>query len=182
MRIVLLKTKFHFSEIILLAVIMMNIMLLSGCDTEKTIDRSQNEQHEIWKLASQGKFKGVEFGIGASKDEIIKKLGQPVNSGNTEIGFKMYYDGFSYEFNYYHDSLEDLQGNAQVQQIYADSTTIGWVGTTADVKKLFGEPDHEFEDQAYGPAWIMTYNVNEYYSLHFVSEKEGDEILRLYIM
>ncbi|MCM3271676.1 DUF4309 domain-containing protein [Paenibacillus elgii] len=156
-----------------------------------SIDRQKNEQNEIWKLAAQGKLKGVDLSVKSTKSEIIKKYGRPLETGNSEYGFRLRYDGFIFEFpnNFVVKDgqneklvtilkLEELEESSQATSIYVKPTVLDWKGTTSDVKKIFGEPDQFVDDQAYG-GWHLIYtieNSGKTYHLTFSADTENGEI------
>ncbi|MFD0695362.1 DUF4309 domain-containing protein [Paenibacillus sp. GCM10027628] len=165
--------------------ISMSLMLivLIGCNNnQQKIDRTQNE---IWKLALEGKLKGVEVPIGTTKSETLKILPNPISTGRSENGYRLEYEGFSLEFQVYGveaiHSLNELDKNAKIQKITAKPTTVGWQGTTADVKKALGEPDQELDDEAYGPAWNQIYKVKDNLYLKFISETKEGPIVKIIV-
>jgi len=153
--------------------------LLSACTSEPRSE-TPKEQNEIWKLAKEGKMKGVEVPLGVTKTEALAKLSNPKNSWRSEFGYRLDYEGFSLEFGAdgVVKSLDELDDKSTVMTIYAKPETVGWTGTTNDVKKMFGTPDHEFNDEAYGPAWNQTYKVGSHL-LTFIAETEGGPIIRI---
>ncbi|MGO4274983.1 hypothetical protein AB4Z22_34995, partial [Paenibacillus sp. TAF58] len=163
--------------------IVMSLMciILMGCnDDQQKINRTQNE---IWKLAMEGKLKGVEVPLGTTKNETLKKFPTPLSAGRSEFGYRLEYEGYSLEFEVYGENaiklLNELDENAKVQTISAKPTTVGWRGTSDDVRKMFGKPDQEFNDEAYGPAWNQIYKVKENLYLIFISDTKDGPISKI---
>ncbi|KPV60066.1 hypothetical protein QJ48_07605 [Paenibacillus sp. A3] len=59
-----------------------------------SINRQKNEQNEIWKLAAQGKLKGVDLSVKSTKSEIIKKYGKPLENTDFNLGMMALYLNF----------------------------------------------------------------------------------------
>lgn len=77
-----------------------------GCNgDQQRINRTQNE---IWKLAMEGKLKGVEVPLGTTKNETLKNLPFPLSAGRSEFGYRLEYEGYSLEFGVYSEKAIKL--------------------------------------------------------------------------
>lgn len=138
-------------------------MALFGCSKisetseDKTINAAQSNTLEKVK---NGQLEGVSIGIGATKKEVIDKLGKPIEGRNSEYGFSAYYDGFNFQFEDYADSFDAVSDSSKVVIINADPTTVGLTGNPQEVKKLLGEPSREFTDDISDNNFILEYSVD----------------------
>ncbi|KZE44546.1 hypothetical protein AV540_23985 [Brevibacillus parabrevis] len=138
-------------------------MALFGCSKisetseDKTINAAQSNTLEKVK---NGQLEGVSIGIGATKKEVIDKLGKPIEGRNSEYGFSAYYDGFNFQFEDYANSIDEVNDNSKVVMMNAEPKTVGLTGTPEEIKKILGEPSREFMDDAGGDAFILEYESN----------------------
>lgn len=110
-------------------------------------------------FASEGKVKGIDFGIGANKNEVIQKWGEPHQIGSWEAEF---YRWHSYRFFFW-----EPDGNAG--SIVVDGNVIPY--RLNEVKDIIGEPLAEGEGVNGG--WSYVYQAGIYQVFFTADSKEG---------
>ncbi|TKI57696.1 DUF4309 domain-containing protein [Brevibacillus antibioticus] len=172
------------------AIVLPVFLIVIGCQSSTTVSppngvkETQSPEkktaEEFMELAAQGKLKGIEAGIGATKKEIIKMYGNPKSIGNSERGLNLFYEGFSFEFQEYLDSLDQLKDEDKVLGIIADAKILGINATPAQLKVNYGSPSTEAYDDAHGTGWQMDYLAGERY-LSFFAETNESAINTVYL-
>jgi hypothetical protein len=132
-------------------------------DSETVAGSSTNPvTSDMLEKAKNGQLNGVSIGLGATKKEVIEKLGKPARTGNDEYGFAMYYDGFSLGFEDYANSIDELNENSKVIVIYADPKIVNLTGKPFDIKEMLGTPSREVLDDTGNDTFILEYAGNDY--------------------
>lgn len=140
-------------------------IMLFGCSTSsETVEGSSTNsvKSDILGKVKIGQLDGVSIGIGATKKEVIEKLGKPTRTGNSEYGFTMYYDGFSLEFEDYANSIDELNENSKIALINADPKMVGLTGKPDEIKGILGTPSREILDDTGDDTFILEYSESDY--------------------
>lgn len=104
--------------------------------SEKTEDITVNSaQSDTLEKVKNGQLEGVLIGIGATKKEVLDKIGNPVESGNSEYGFTVYYEGFDLQFEDYANSIDEVKDTSKVVLMNAEPKTVGMAGKPEEIKK-----------------------------------------------
>lgn len=112
-------------------------------------------------FASQGKIKGIDFGIDSKKKDVIRKWGDPQKTGSWQTE---YYSWFDY---YYFFSNPD----ESVGAIRIAGNTIKY--TVDEIKKALGQPGNEgINDIENG--WYLYYEAGKYEVFFNAESKNGD--------
>ncbi|MDQ0877504.1 hypothetical protein QFZ77_006163 [Paenibacillus sp. V4I3] len=110
--------------------------------------------------ASEGKIKGIEFGIGSNKKDVIQKWGEPQKTGSWQT---QYYSWFDY---YYFFGNPD----ESVSAIRIGGDTVKC--TVDELKKAIGEPkDEGLNDIESG--WYLYYEAGDYQVFFNADTKNG---------
>ncbi|NNV03220.1 DUF4309 domain-containing protein [Brevibacillus sp. MCWH] len=138
-------------------------------DTAKKLDSETVAGHstnpvtsDVLEKAKNGQLHGVSIGLGATKKEVIEKLGKPARTGNDEFGFAMYYDGFSLGFEDYANSIDELSENSKVIVIFADPKIVNLTGKPFDIKEKLGTPSREVLNDSGDDTFILEYAGNDH--------------------
>ncbi|MDT3418107.1 hypothetical protein QO009_004032 [Brevibacillus aydinogluensis] len=138
-------------------------------DTVKKLDSETVAGHstnpvtsDVLEKAKNGQLHGVSIGLGATKKEVIEKLGKPARTGNDEFGFAMYYDGFSLGFEDYANSIDELSENSKVIVIFADPKIVNLTGKPFDIKEKLGTPSREVLNDSGDDTFILEYAGNDH--------------------
>ncbi|NTU21561.1 DUF4309 domain-containing protein [Brevibacillus sp. HB1.2] len=143
-----------------LLVVVLSSITLFGCSnvSEKTEDIPVNSaQSDTLEKVKNGQLEGVLIGIGATKKEVLDKIGNPIESGNSEYGFTVYYDGFDLQFEDYANSIDEVKDTSKVVLMNAEPKTVGMTGKPEEIKKNLGEPSREFMDDTGDNTFILEY-------------------------
>lgn len=146
-----------------LLVVVLSTITLFGCSnmSEKTEDIAVNSaQSDTLEKVKNGQLEGVLIGIGATKKEVLDKIGAPVKSGNSEYGSTIYYEGFDLQFEDYANSIEEVKDTSKVVLMNAAPKTVGMTGKPEEIKKNLGEPSREFMDDSGDHTFILEYENN----------------------
>ncbi|MED1919399.1 DUF4309 domain-containing protein [Bacillus thuringiensis] len=146
-----------------LLVVVLSSISLFGCSniSEKTEDITVNsDQSDTLDKVKNGQLEGVLIGIGATKKEVLDKIGNPVRSGNSEYGFTVYYDGFDLQFEDYANSIDEVKDISKVVLMDAEPKTVGITGKPEEIKRKLGEPSREFMDDSGDNTFILEYENN----------------------
>lgn len=108
--------------------------------------------------AAKGKLLGIEFGIGASKEDVFLKWGDPHRSGSRQTHFDAWFD-----YNYFFSGP-----NQTVGAIGVSGKTIQY--SVDEIKKSLGQPIYEGQSMV-EDGWEINYTVGEY-MLFFVADKK----------
>ncbi|MGZ0050781.1 DUF4309 domain-containing protein [Brevibacillus gelatini] len=155
---------------------MLCFLMLLGCST------SSKTASDFLEKVKMGQLAGVSIEIGATKQEVTEKLGEPIRTGNDEYGFCVYYDGFSLEFEDYAASLAELNENSKVVLIHASPKTVGLTGTPDEIKESLGVPSRELLDDTGDDTFILEYSESDYLlKLSFRSKDDPVEYFVLQI-
>lgn len=136
-------------------------------DTTKTISIEQTNLSEklpldkdFFSYASEGKIKGIEFGIGSNKYDIIQKWGEPQKTGSWQT---QYYSWFDYYYFFGNP-------NESVSAIRVGGDTVKY--TVDELKKVIGEPkDEGINDLESG--WYLYYEAGDYQVFFNAVTKNG---------
>ncbi|CAG7626163.1 DUF4309 domain-containing protein [Paenibacillus allorhizosphaerae] len=136
-------------------------------DTTKTISIDQTNlskklplDKDFFSYVSEGKIKGIEFGIGSNKQDIVKEWGDPQKTGSWQTP---YYSWFDY---YYFFGNPD----ESVSAIRVGGDTVKY--SVVDVKKIIGGPiDEGVNDVENG--WYLYYEAGEYQVFFNADSKNG---------
>ena len=153
-------------------------LTLFGCSqiSEKTEDATANSvQSDTLEKLKNGQLEGVSIGIGATKKEVLDKIGNPVKSGNSEYGFTAYYDGFDLQFEDYANSIDEVKESSKVVLMNADPKTVGITGKSEEIKKKLGEPSREFMDDSGDNTYILEY-LNDGKLLRFTFDSKDSPV------
>ncbi|WP_217368749.1 DUF4309 domain-containing protein [Brevibacillus sp. HB1.4B] len=143
-----------------LLVVVLSSITLFGCSnvSEKTEDIPVNSaQSDTLEKVKNGQLEGVLIGIGATKKEVLDKIGTPVKSGNSEYGFTVYYEGFDLQFEDYANSIDEVKDTSKVVLMNAEPKTVGMTGKPEEIKNKLGEPSREFMDDTGDNTFILEY-------------------------
>ncbi|MFG0214905.1 DUF4309 domain-containing protein [Brevibacillus porteri] len=143
-----------------LLVVVLSSITLFGCSnvSEKTEEITVNSsQSDTLDKVKNGQLEGVLIGIGATKKEVLDKIGNPFKSGNSEYGFTVYYDGFDLQFEDYANSIDEVKDTSKVVLMNAEPKTVGITGEPEEIKNKLGEPSREFMDDSGDHTFILEY-------------------------
>ncbi|MBD0382874.1 stalk domain-containing protein [Paenibacillus sedimenti] len=110
-------------------------------------------------IASQGKIKGIEFGIGSNKNELIQKWGEPHEIGTWSTEF--------YRWHSYHFFFWEPDGNAG--SIRVSGNVIPY--RLNEIRDFIGEPLDEGEGVDGG--WSYVYHAGDYQVFFTADSKES---------
>ncbi|TKI58391.1 DUF4309 domain-containing protein [Brevibacillus antibioticus] len=146
-----------------LLVVVLSSITLFGCSnvSEKTEDIPvTSAQSDTLEKVKNGQLEGVLIGIGATKKEVLDKVGTPIEGRNSEYGFTVYYDGFNLQFEDYANSIDEVKDTSKVVLMNAEPKTVGMTGKPEEIKKIVGEPSREFMDDTGDDTFILEYENN----------------------
>ncbi|MDD9268171.1 DUF4309 domain-containing protein [Paenibacillus sp. GCM10023248] len=113
--------------------------------------------------ASQGKLSGIEFGIGASRQEVLSKWGEPHKTGSWQTAYSQWFDYYYFFSN----------PNERVGAIRVAGHSIPY--SAAEVKKALGTPDAEGIDEVAGTGYYVHYTAGEY-ELFFLAGSQDSAV------
>lgn len=111
--------------------------------------------------AEKGKIQGIPFGIGASREDVIREWGEPQRTGSWQTAYDAWFD-------YYY-----FFGNADrsVSAIRIDGETVRY--SIDDVKKAIGLPLYEGQDDVVESGWYLYYEAGDYQLFFKATRKDG---------
>jgi len=99
--------------------------------------------------AAEGKIKGIEFGIGADKDDVIRKWGEPQKTGSWQTPYGSWFD-YYYFFGNPDESVSAIRIGGNTVNDSVDE----W-------KKALGEPREEGPGEVES-GWTLYYEAGDY--------------------
>lgn len=114
---------------------------------------------EFLRFATEGKIKGIEFGIGANKNDVIKKWGEPQEIGSWQTEF--------YRWSSYYFFFWKPDENTGAIRVYGNVIPY----RLNEVRQSLGEPSSEGEGVDGG--WAFVYQAGDYQVFLNADSKEG---------
>jgi len=114
------------------------------------------------KTAATGKLPGVEFGIGAARNDVLEAWGEPHRTGTRQVEYESWFD-----YDFYFSGPNETVGAIGVK-----GKTIAY--TVEEVKKALGTPASEGQSLV-EDGWSLTYTAGDY-ALYFSADKEDGTI------
>jgi hypothetical protein len=113
--------------------------------------------------AAKGMIQGIPFGIGASREDVIREWGEPQRTGNWQTVYDAWFD-YYYFFGNEDRSVSAIMIGGETARYSID-----------DVKKAIGLPLYEGVDSVLESGWSLYYEVGEY-QLFFKATGKGGSI------
>ncbi|RAV21593.1 stalk domain-containing protein [Paenibacillus contaminans] len=136
-------------------------------DTTRTISIEQTNlskklplDKDFLSYASEGKIKGIEFGIMSSKNEVMQKWGEPQKTGSWQTQYSAWFDYYYFFGN----------SDNSVSAIRVGGDTVKY--TVDELKKVIGEPIQEgLNDIESG--WYLYYEAGDNQVFFNADSKDG---------
>lgn len=116
------------------------------------------------KLAYEGKVTNVQIGLGASLQEVISVMGEPIELGHFEGSSFVNYENITFMLS---EVVEDTTGKAEIIGIIASEgyelygIKVGM--SMAEIKQVLGAAQQEYKDnEDEGGMWILEYQCGDY--------------------
>ncbi|MNR38489.1 hypothetical protein D3C85_1565980 [compost metagenome] len=114
---------------------------------------------KFMELAAMGKVRGIEFGIGDAKNEVIAKWGKPHEIGTRQVEFQRWYN---YQMYFW-------QPDNRVGAIRILGDSIDY--TLPEIKKALGNPKSEINGE--DGVWSLFYQAGDYELYLNAATKDG---------
>ncbi|MFD0693778.1 DUF4309 domain-containing protein [Paenibacillus sp. GCM10027628] len=120
---------------------------------------------DFLSFVSKGKIKDIDFGIGASKKEVLQKWGEPQKTGTWQTAYMAWFD-----YYYFFSNPDESVGAIRV-----GGNTLAY--TVDEIKKAIGQPkDEGINDVENG--WYLYYEAGGY-QLFFNADSETGKVRSL---
>lgn len=113
------------------------------------------------ELAASGKIRGIEFGIGSGKEDVVAKWGKPDESGSRQTAYDQW-RGYQYYF---------WQPDDKTGAIRVEGAPVRY--TVDEIKTLLGKPDWEGESTD-TTGWTLHYIAGKYELFFEAADKSGN--------
>ncbi|MDQ1910284.1 DUF4309 domain-containing protein [Paenibacillus sp. GD4] len=115
---------------------------------------------EFLTIASKGKIKGIEYGIGANREEVIRQWGEPHQAGSWQTSYL--------RWHHYYYFFWEPEGNAGAIRIAGDAIPY----RLPEVRELLGKPTMG-EGEGVDGGWSYVYQAGEYQVFFHAESAEG---------
>ncbi|MDQ0878886.1 hypothetical protein QFZ77_007545 [Paenibacillus sp. V4I3] len=127
---------------------------------ETSLSKKLQLNKEFLSSVAQGKFPGIEFGIGAAKKDVFETWGEPERTEKRQTQFDAWFD-YDYFFS---------GPNQTVGAIGVSGETIKY--SVQEVKNALGQPVYDGPNNV-EEGWGLSYKVGEYVLFFAADKKDG---------